>query len=328
MHSCFIDKVNMFNIQFFGLRVIALLVLFYLLPPNNLQAQSDSLTTFLKVKLKDRSDFIGEQLTASKDSLIFRAEDGVIIRLHRSDIWYSYRVQPGKFKRGGYYPDLFNYDKGFVAPHAFGPKKGEAYFENSMLVWNELNLGVNDYISLRLGFDTWGMAMRIFDDSNNEYYEPVVLIAPKFSFPAIENKWYFAISPAIANAPDDSGFLDYGFLFLSNSFGNKNNNFTFGAGAQIFGEGDALSTLYITFSGNIRLSHRVALTVESWTIPSRGYNNSEFEYTYLLNGLGVKLLGQNLNWSISLVSFGEWGYGFEGAIPLVGVALPISRGGG
>jgi hypothetical protein len=328
MHSSAIGKKNSRTGQLVLLKTIALLVLFLALPNNKLHAQNDSLYIFLKVKLKDRSNFIGALLSESKDSLVLRRGNGVIVTLLRSDIRYSYKVQPGKISKGKYRPDLFNYDKGFMNAHAYGPKKGEVYFENSMLVWNELNVGLNDYISLRIGFDTYGMGQRIFDDYYSEYYEPILLIAPKFSFPIIKNRWHFAITPAVLNIPDNDGFLDYGVLFLSNSFGNKNNNLTIGIGTQVFGNGGAFENSYFTFSANLRVSPRIAITTENWTIPNRDNYNNDFDYIVQLNSLGVKILGQHLNWSITLVRFKEWGDDYVNHIPIAGIALPISRGGG
>lgn len=196
----------------------------------------------------------------------------------------------------------------FLVPSGFGPKKGELYYQNLTIFFNQVQYGASDQFSIGLTFELFSLLAAI--DSNR--YQPGFALSPKVSIPIIEEEVHLGLGAMFVEIPDSEEFLDLGFVLGTVTFGKEDRHVSAGLGFGLV-EGDfSVQPIYL-WSGQYRLSRRWHFMSENTWIPAAKLGLFNFGFRYR---------GRQVHWDLGLIIAGEKGKPFD-QLPLLGLIVPI-----
>lgn len=187
-----------------------------------------------------------------------------------------------------------------IKPSSFGLKKGEAYYQNIWLLFNAVNIGLTDYMSLGIG----GILIPSIDTSIPAW------ISPKFTIPVMKDKVHLGLGSVngafLGNDP-----YSFGMLYGDIGVGSDYNHVSFGLGTT-YDDGRWLDEAVFTFSGVLRLGRSFSITTENYVLKEQSFY-SAYAYHHLSPQVVLQygLIIQNDNFD----SF---------TIPMLGILVPLN----
>ncbi|MEQ8702780.1 MAG: hypothetical protein RIC19_02615 [Phaeodactylibacter sp.] len=141
------------------------------------------------------------------------------------------------------------------SPNGFGLKPGEGYYQNILILFNQVSVGVTDHFSMSLGT----VPLFLFAGAPTP-----VWIVPKFSIPVKKDKFNIGGGALIGTVLGDTGTDNNGFgiAFGVGTIGNRDRNLTLGLGYGYAGQGWANAPT-ITISGMYRIGEKGYLITEN-----------------------------------------------------------------
>ncbi len=283
---------------------IVILILLACLTANKVQAQSSD-STLVRIETSDGNDFTGKIIKEDASRIVLKTSRFGEITIQKADIKRRQMVVPEQIKDGKLWfanPQATRY---FWAPNAYGLKKGEGYYQNIYVLWNQFVLGVNDNFSLGGGV----IPLFLFGGGPT----PVFATA-KLSVPIEKDKLNLG-GGAIVGTILGEDFGAFGLVYGLSTFGSPDNNVSIGL-AYGFADGDWANTPLINLSGIFRIS-------------SRGYFISE-NYYINVDGTGAAVLGLGGRWIIKKAAL-DFIFGIPVAadmdsfvaVPLIGFTIPF-----
>lgn len=182
-----------------------------------------------------------------------------------------------------------NAHRNLVGASGYGLKKGDYFYQNYWLGFNQFGYGVTDNFSINGAVELFSL---FADISKEQYYTPGFILSPKFSIPVNPNKVNLSIGGLIAEVPDTDDFLDLGVLFGQITIGNMDRNFSLGLGFG-FSEGAFVAEPSVTLAGNWRISKSLSLITENWWLPAIDVN---------FFTLGLRLMRKRLSWDFAILT--------------------------
>ena len=243
---------------------------------SNISAPVDSTKTY-KIELNDHSIFIGNILKKDSVNLVMRTQSIPKLEIQISKIKSIEIVDKANLKNGNYWFPNPHASRYLYAPSAFNLKKGEGYYQNTLLVLNSFNVGITDNISI-------GGGLELFSTFNRS---PIFFITPKV---------HAGGGLLFASVPFSSSISNRSYLgtaFLSGTYGTKEHNITSSLGWG-FIEGKFSQRPIITLSGMTRISKRAALVSENWFVPTDGY--------YGFFSYGVRFFGEKMAVDVAFIN--------------------------
>lgn len=284
------------------------LFLLFSLLTNSLWAQSqpDSSALF-RIETRDGNEYIG--LVVASDSLKVELETSLLgrITLPRSSIVVMSQLTPESLKAGQVWQENPQSGRYFWSPNGYGLRKGEGYYQNIWVLWNQASIGVTDYFSIGAGM----IPLFFFGGLPTP-----VWIVPKFSIPVVKDKFSLGAG-AIAGTLIGENSSGVGIVYGLGTYGNRNNNLTLGLGYGYAG-GEWSSSPVITLSGMARVGRKSYIITENYFI---GVGN---ETVTLLSAGGrtiIKKAGFDYGLFIPLIS----GMDRLFAIPWLGFTVPLGK---
>lgn len=231
-------------------------LLFFLISINLSYAQdetsSDSLQLW-KVETIDENVYLGEILFQDANLVRLKTTTLGIISIPKDQIMIMRTVKEnamlGEKNRNAYA------SRYFFAPNAYNLKKGEGYYQNSWIFYNQASIGLSDRFSIGAGV----VPIFFFGGAPTP-----VWITPKVSFPIQEDKINIAAGALVGYVIGESESL-FGIVYGTSTFGSKDRNWTLGAGYG-FISGELAESPAITLGGVYRLSKRSYFLTENYFI--------------------------------------------------------------
>lgn len=257
-------------------------VAFMLLLTTSLFAQVDEsryLGQTVIIELRDGLEFRGTVLSLSDTTARIQTANGPIT-LHRSTI-ASMEIDDYEGEYRFPNPQDTRY---FFAPSARPLEKGELYYQNLMLVGNFVNYGVTDNFSIGGGVEFISTFLG----------NPIWFLTPKLGFPIGED-WHVGAGVFAGGLGVEGMFgLTYGVV----TYGNIDNNISFGAGAATDFQNFFFDVPVYTISGTVRLSNSISLLSENYILP--GFGGSTF-----FGIEGIRVMSEKNAFDIGLIVFPE-----------------------
>lgn len=250
-------------------------------------AQTDSTKVF-QIITTDGNEYSGYIIEMNETAVKLKSFALGIISLKKADIKKITEVQKDMMVGDEVWMDNPQSTRYFVGPSSYGLKKGESYYQNTWIFFNQFATGLSDNFSIGVGT----VPLFLFGG-----YSTPVWITPKFSFADKNEKGGFAMGGLFGTiiGEDESSF---GVVYGTATLGSRDNNVTIGLGYGFSSDGFAESPT-VNISGIARTGKRSYILGEAYVI-STGYETNAFM------GLG----GRTVWNSISL--------DYGGAIPLSG----------
>ncbi len=167
----------------------------------------------------------------------------------------------------------------FYSPSAINMKKGDGYYQNTMIFVNSFNYAFTDYFTLGGGFEIISLLTK----------HPIYFITPKVSFKATTNL-HLGAGILYVHVPFSDGNSNLAVAFANTTYGNPDHNITMNIGTNLASGGAPV----ITLSGFTRISSRFGLMTENWIIT--GENN------FALYTGGGRVIGRKNMFDFGLVS--------------------------
>lgn len=245
------------NIGFF----LALILLFVHLPAfaQNKPKEQESEKEFMLIQTRDGNEYAGSILSEDELKIVLETKNLGAITLLRSDILWMRRVDTLPQVKGQFWfanPQATRY---FWIPNGYGLKKGESYYQNVWIFFNQVSTGVTDNFSIGAGM----VPLFLFAGTQTP-----VWITPKVSFPVVKDKFNLgagALAGTIVGS-DEGGF---GLLYGLSTFGSRDKNMTLGLG-WAFAGGEIANSPTISVAGMIRTGPRGYLLTENYFIGAGG----------------------------------------------------------
>lgn len=270
------------------------------------QVQPDS-SRMVKIETLDGNDYLG--ILLAEDSLKVEIETSILgkVTIPRTSIKVMSHVQTAEIKAGKLWAKNTQSTRYFWSPNGYGLKKGEGYYQNIWVLWNQASVGVTDYFSIGAGM----LPLFFFGGTSSP-----VWVVPKFSIPVVKDKFNLGVGAltGVVLGEENAGF---GLVYGLGTVGNRNNNLTVGLGYG-YAAGQWGKVPVITLSGMARVGPKGYLLTENFFIA-----NGE-DYITLISFGGrtlSKKAGIDYGLFIPLTSQQETFI----ALPWLGITIPFGK---
>lgn len=269
------------------------------------QEKSDSVRT--KIQTKDGNEFIGVIVGSDSLTTILKTENLGVLTIKQSDIKTIENINDASVKEGKLWfpnPQATRY---FWSPNGYGLKKGEGYYHNIWVLWNQVAYGITNNFSIGGGI----IPTFFFGGSPTP-----VFITPKISVPIVKNKFNLGAGAIVGTilGEKEAGF---GILYGVATYGSPDNNVSLGIGSAYAG-GEWAPSPILNLNGMFRISNRGYIITEN--------------YYYPMEGTDLVLFSAGGRWIIkrAALDFGLFipiGTGLDRnfAFPWLGVTIPFGK---
>jgi hypothetical protein len=285
----------------FLLSVIFCLVPFFLAA----QSQTDS-TSLMRVLMNDGNEFIGHLISQDSSSLILKTDKLGDLTFSRKDITRITPVKPENIRNGVYWFDNPQSARYLWSPNGYGLKKGEGYYQNIWVLFNQVSYGVTNNFSIGAGI----VPLFLFGEGATPFW-----ITPKLSIPVVKDKFNVGAGALLGTVLGESG-TGFGLLYGLTTAGSRDKNITLGVGYGVSSSGWAKSPL-ISLSAMVRTGARGYLLTENY------YINMDGETLVLLSA-GFRYVIRKAGLDFGLVMPVTQDFVFI-AIPWLGVTIPFGN---
>ncbi|HXR81285.1 MAG TPA: hypothetical protein VN763_10220 [Saprospiraceae bacterium] len=283
-----------------------LLLIPFLLVSVISRAQVSQDTTLLRVETIDGNEYIGKIISIDAQNVVLNTDLLGIITLRKSTIKSMTPVYGSQIKEGVLWFENPQSTRYFWQPNGYGLKKGEAYYQNVWIFFNQVSYGVTDNFLIGAGM----VPAFLFAGAPTP-----VWITPKFSIPVVKDKLNVGVGGLMGTVIGESQ-SGFGLVYGTSTLGDRNTNMSLGVGYGYL-SGDWANAPVITLSGMIRTGQRGYLLTENYFI-------STSEEDLLLLFFGGRRLIKNVGLDFGLMFPLVTGGGFF-AIPWLGVTIPFGN---
>lgn len=205
--------------------------------------------------------------------------------------------------------NTYNSTKSIYWPTAFGLKKGETYYQNLYLVWQQFHHGVTDNFSLGVSVEVASLILAKIP--------PFFTLSPKYSEP-LNDKLRIGVGAWSLLSTNYDDFIGLGILYGLASYGTVDNNVTVGVGhGNYFGRRSGFPQ--INLGCNFRLGNRAGISSEVWIIEED--TNALFSFL----SISFKYIGKDLSLDLGIVKNTVPNSGGEFLLPLAGIVIPLGK---
>jgi hypothetical protein len=271
-------------------------------------AQTQQDTTY-QIQTRDGNEFVGKIVFQDSAKIRLNTEKLGEVTIQRKDIQKLTAVAMGRMIKGKYWFDNPQAARYLWAPNGYGLRKGEAYYQNVWVLFNQVSVGVTNNFSIGAGL----IPLFMFSGASTPMW-----ITPKFSIPIAHDKVNLGVGALIGTVAGES-HSDFGLVYGITTLGSRDNNVSLGLGYGYAG-GQWGNTPTVSLSTMLRISPKSYFISENYYIDTgSGYLvMTTFGGRWVTNHVG-------LDYGI-VVPFTDKQDGFI-AIPWLGVTIPFGRTG-
>jgi hypothetical protein len=216
------------------------------------QEKNDSM---YRVETVDGNEYIGKIISRDSEGITLLTQQLGEIKIKNADIKKMSAISGVKLHDGRLWLDNPQASKYFIAPSGYGLKKGEGYYQNVWIFFNQFSYGLTNYFSIGAGI----VPLFLFAGA-----ETPVWINPKFSIPVVKDKFNVGVGVLAGTVIglENSGF---GILYGTGTIGSRDRNMSIGLGYG-FSDGGLSKSPTFTLAGMYRTGPRWYLLTENYYI--------------------------------------------------------------
>lgn len=268
-------------------------------------ASAQDTTKTYRIETVDGNVFIGELISETEDQVTIRTESAGDLTINRANISKITVIKNKSRREGEYWHENPQPTRYLFSTNALGIKKGQGYYQNTWILFNNVNYGVTNNFSMGAGT----VPLFLFGAGSTPFW-----FMPKFSIPVANDAVHFSAGALIGGViGEDSG--SGGLLYGTGTLGDADRNATLGVGYG-YGGGDISSTPLINISGMYRTGQNFYLISENYFVPGTDATG--------LVSFGVRWAPENFAVDFALLRPIEDLGNFIG-LPWLGVTIPFGR---
>jgi hypothetical protein len=285
------------------------------------QNVADSTRTF-RIETKDGNIYTGTVLNRDSINLSLKTTTIGEIKIPLAEIRTETELTNVKIVNNSVWLPNPQSSRYFWAPNGYGLKKGESYYQNIWVLYNQMSFGCDDHFSL--GF---GMIPLFFFGGT----ETPVWIVPKISIPVVKDKFNIGTGAFLGTILGSGGSGGFGLVYGTSTFGSRDKNVSLGL-AYGFAAGDWMDRPIVNISAMIRTGPRGYFITENFIIPyTESVYNNEYDGTMtsknraaFVISLGGRTIVRNfgLDYSLWLPIDSSWD---AIVIPFLGITIPMKK---
>ncbi len=270
------------------------------------QAQQSDSTQQYRIETVDGNEYIGFIIEQNNDVIVIMTERIGAITLRKIDIKKMTVINVKQIKNGQYWFENPQSTRYFWQPNAYGLKKGEGYYQNVWILFNQASIGITDNVSIGAGI----VPLFLFAGGSTP-----VWLTPKVSIPIKRDKVNMSGGALLGTVLGEED-ANFGIAYSNITFGSRDKNITFGAGYGYAG-GDWADAPTFTLSAMIRVGKSGYFLTENYYIGSA-------EEDIMLFFLGGRRMIKNSGIDFGILIPSNTG-GDVVAIPWLGVTFPLGK---
>jgi hypothetical protein len=249
--------------------------------------------------------FIGFLLEENDNRVVLRSEVLGELIIEKINIKNMRRIDPRRIKDGVYWFENPHATRYLFSTNAIGLKKGQAYYQNIWIFFNNVNVGITDNFSLGGGT----IPLFLFGARIIPFW-----FLPKFSIPIEKGDIHLAAGGMFGGiiGEESAGF---GLAYVVSTIGTRDNNLSVGIAYGY--SGDRWSERpTINFSGMARIGRNSYLISENWFFPGDEING--------IISAGFRWAPEKFAVDFAIIGPLDVEEGFIG-IPWLGVTIPFGK---
>jgi hypothetical protein len=205
------------------------------------------------IETLDGNEFTGEILSEDQGALMLRTITYGDIRIPLNLIRSRILLQPGNFVEGKYWFSNPHATRYFFGTNGYGLKQGEGYYQNTWILFNQVNYGFTDNFSMGAGI----VPLFLFAGAPTP-----VFITPKATLPLVKEKLNVGIGGLFAVVLGEG--LSFGLPYGTLSIGGRDHNLAIGTGWGFSNDGGWAERPTIMLSGMTRVGGKGYLLTENY----------------------------------------------------------------
>jgi len=255
--------------------------------------------------MKDGNEFVGVMISENNDFIRMNTEVLGEIQIPRKYIKKLEAVKRDRIVDGELWMENAQDTRYFWSPNGYGLKKGESYYQNIWIWWNQAAFGITDNFSMGGGV----IPLFLFDGAPSP-----VWITPKFSIPVAKDKMNIGAGGLVGTVLGEG--IGFGLFYGMTTFGSRDKNLSIGLGYG-YAEGEWANAPIINLGGLLRIGRKGYLLTENY------YINIENE-TVVLISLGGRSLIKRAGLDYGLFIPFSSDLDFFIAVPWLGLTIPFN----
>jgi hypothetical protein len=268
-------------------------------------ASAQDTTETYRIETVDGNVFIGELISETEDQVTVRTESAGDITISRVKISKMTVIKNKPMREDEYWHKNPQPTRYLFSTNALGIKKGQGYYQNTWILFNNVNYGVTNNFSMGAGT----VPLFLFGVGSTPFW-----VMPKLSIPVADDAMHFSAGALIGGViGEDSGSA--GLLYGTGTVGDADRNATLGVGYG-YGGGDIASTPLINISGMYRTGQNFYLISENYFVPGTDATG--------LVSFGVRWAPENFAVDFALLRPVEDLGNFIG-LPWLGITIPFGQ---
>jgi len=202
-------------------KTICLIFLFILFSSFNghCQVVADTSKVFL-VETIDGNEYVGKILGDNTVTIKLKTDNIGTITIQRMNIKKIKEIKIELIKNGTVWYENIQSTRYFWAPNGYGLRKGEGYYQNLWIFYNQAGYGFSDNFSVGVGL----IPLFLFAGASTP-----VWITPKFSIPVKKDKFNLGVGILAATVIGEDN-ASFGIAYGLTTFGSRDKNLTLGMG--------------------------------------------------------------------------------------------------
>jgi len=269
------------------------------------QNQADSVELYL-IETNDGNQYVGQILERDRETIRLKTEQLGEIKIKVNDIRKIELIRRELMVGREYWFENPQSTRYFWSPNGYGLKKGEGYYQNVWILFNQFAYGITNNISLGAGF----FPAFLFGGAPTP-----VWLTPKFSVPVVRDKFNLGAGALLGTVigEEDSNF---GLLYGMATIGNRNKNVSLGLGYGLL-NGELADLPAINISTMLRTGKRGYFISENYFIPS--------DPKLVIISLGGRSILQKVGLDYGLIVPFPEDLDITFALPWLGLSIPFGK---
>lgn len=231
-------------------------------------------------EMKDGNTYIGTVVVMEENKTYEVTTKIGVLWLSQADIVTVKKMDTSNVVAGNYWPTNPHSSRYFFSPSGYGLRKGEGYYQNAWIFFNQVSYGFSDYFSMGVG------TIPTFLFGAGGDFLPI-WITPKFNIPYQNGNGAFGVGSILLGIMgDDDVSTGVGLVYGTNTFGTRDKQLTLGIGFGYDTDGGFSRYPVFNASGLIR-------TGKNWAFVSENYFFTFDEFGALISG-GARYMGKRM----------------------------------
>ena len=208
----------------------------------------------------DDNDFTGQIIRQDADVIVLKTEAFGDITIRKARIKSIEVLQTKQLVNGEFWYENPHSTRYFFNANAYGLRKGEGYYQNTWILFNQVSVGLSDNVTIGLG------TVPIYFFGANVY---PFWVTPKVTFPIKAEKLNIGAGAFIGGIFTNESSYKLGITYGIITYGTRDRNATFGLGYG-FADNSWANAPTLAFSAMHRTSKKSYFITENYFIPSSG----------------------------------------------------------